>query len=201
MDPAEVLAIEVRQYAAEDLQTLVPRVIGQTAESERRKSAGNAGTTRWDEARFFDDLSARRPEVEVAVAHKLLQWAARWRTRVAWGKGLRDGSFTPCIGSGGTDHYAFTAYSNGSVEILFQWYAYKVPFAEESRRAEMLRRLNEIPGVAIPADAIARRPSIPLATLAAGETAERFLAVFDWYHDQVVAAAGVPSDSEMGATI
>lgn len=38
MDPAEVLAVEIRQYTGEGLKTLVPRVIGMTAEAEQRKA-------------------------------------------------------------------------------------------------------------------------------------------------------------------
>lgn len=37
MDPAEVLALEIKQYIGQGLKTLVPRVIGQTAEAQRRK--------------------------------------------------------------------------------------------------------------------------------------------------------------------
>ena len=38
MNPAEVIAIEVKQYVGADgTKTLVPRVIGQTAEVEARK--------------------------------------------------------------------------------------------------------------------------------------------------------------------
>jgi len=32
MDPAEVLAVEIRQYAGGDLRTIVPRVMGQTSD-------------------------------------------------------------------------------------------------------------------------------------------------------------------------
>jgi hypothetical protein len=39
-------------------------------------------------------------------------------------------------------------------------------FAEEEKRREFARRLNEIPGVEIPADAVARRPSFDVAALA-----------------------------------
>ena len=42
MDPAEVLAIEVKQFVGENLKTLVPRVVGQT-ESARRKKNGERG--------------------------------------------------------------------------------------------------------------------------------------------------------------
>ena len=37
MDPAEVLAVEIKQYVREGMKTLVPRVIGQTAEAERER--------------------------------------------------------------------------------------------------------------------------------------------------------------------
>ncbi len=40
MDPAEVLAVEIRQFVGQDLRTLVPRVIGQTADAQQKKSYG-----------------------------------------------------------------------------------------------------------------------------------------------------------------
>jgi hypothetical protein len=42
MDPAEVLGIEVRQFVGDRLRTLVPRVIGQTAEAQRKKQVGQS---------------------------------------------------------------------------------------------------------------------------------------------------------------
>lgn len=41
MDPAEVLAVELPRYAARGLQTLVPRVLGQTQEARSRKAGGS----------------------------------------------------------------------------------------------------------------------------------------------------------------
>lgn len=46
MDPAEVLAIEIRHYVGQGLKTLVPRVIGQTAETETRKAPGSPNRDR-----------------------------------------------------------------------------------------------------------------------------------------------------------
>jgi hypothetical protein len=39
MDPAEVLAVEIKHYVGPGLKTLVPRIIGQTSEAESRKGA------------------------------------------------------------------------------------------------------------------------------------------------------------------
>ncbi|WP_442485145.1 hypothetical protein [Aeoliella sp. SH292] len=37
LDPAEILAVEIRHFVGQGLKTLVPRVIGQTAEAQARK--------------------------------------------------------------------------------------------------------------------------------------------------------------------
>lgn len=37
MDPAEVLAVEIKQYVGKGLKSLVPKIIGQTAEAQQKK--------------------------------------------------------------------------------------------------------------------------------------------------------------------
>src|SRR5262245_45008849 len=55
MDPAEVLAVEIKQFVGQGLKTLVPRVIGQTVEAKRKK----VGSLPGDEASFFSVLESR----------------------------------------------------------------------------------------------------------------------------------------------
>ena len=53
-------------------------------------------------------------------------------------------------------------------------------------RREFLHRVNAIPGVSIPDDAITRRPSIPLALFAADPKAlEALKATLDWFCETV----------------
>jgi hypothetical protein len=48
MDPAEVLAVEVKQFGGDGTKTLVSTVFGQTAGAEKRKGTGGDGTLkRW----------------------------------------------------------------------------------------------------------------------------------------------------------
>jgi hypothetical protein len=54
------------------------------------------------------------------------------------------------------------------------------PFDDETRRLELLRRLNGIPGVALPEDSITRRPGIPLSTLQDEAVLAQFLTVLEW---------------------
>ena len=56
MHTIEVLGVEVKQYVNGAMKTLVPRVIGQTAEAEKKKSMGGRETRQWDEASFLDVL-------------------------------------------------------------------------------------------------------------------------------------------------
>jgi len=41
MSPAEMLALELRQFAGEGLKTIVPIVYGQTEEAKQKKEAGS----------------------------------------------------------------------------------------------------------------------------------------------------------------
>jgi hypothetical protein len=47
MDPAEVLALEIKQYVGEGLRTLVPRVLGRTAQAQQQKASGEKEGQTW----------------------------------------------------------------------------------------------------------------------------------------------------------
>jgi len=93
MDPAEVLAVEIRQYASGALKTLVPRVIGQT-EGAKQKTPGIIRETRkWDERSFFEELTKNQGK-EVTEIVKSLYGFAEKIGKVDWGTGSGSGSFT-----------------------------------------------------------------------------------------------------------
>jgi hypothetical protein len=92
MDPAEVLALEIKQYVGEGLQTLVPRVIGQSAEAARKKPARTAGDVCWDAASFFAEVLKQNGEPVANVARKIFDWANP-RGHIWYGSGKQDGSF------------------------------------------------------------------------------------------------------------
>ena len=49
----------------------------------------------------------------------------------------------------------------------------------------MLARLNAIPGISISPDRVSSRPSIKLALLKPPDAVDAFIAVWEWYIDQV----------------
>jgi hypothetical protein len=166
MNPAEVIAIEVRQYVGPGMKTLVPRVIGQTAEVEARKGRRSArGSRQWDIESIVAELESSRSSAEARAARELHDWVLERGWRPTFGTGAVEGSFIPVVERVGVGHYPFAVYSSGRVEIQFQWLT-RPPFDDVDTKREFVRRLNEIPGVSFGDDVIARRPRIALAVLA-----------------------------------
>lgn len=187
MDPVEVLAVEVKQYVGQDLKTLVPRVIGQTAEAQSKKLGGAAPGRQWDEPSFFQELGERHGAEAVAVATRILEWARARADRLWWGRGSKSGSYVPVLNHKQRDHQLFAVWTYGMVELYFYWYQFKPPFKSEELRRELLGRLNAIEGIALPDEAINRRPSIGMSALKDETALNEFLEVFDWVAQEIVA--------------
>jgi hypothetical protein len=58
-------------------------------------------------------------------------------------------------------------------------------FGSESKRFELLDKLNTISGVNLPRDRINRRPSIRLGLLQDEASLDRFLAVVGWMVEEI----------------
>ena len=177
MDPAEVLAVEVRHYVGGGLRTLVPRVVGQTAQSEQKKSGTPHERRQWDAASLFAALDASRGSGERAVAEALLQWAEGHRLRVWWGRGRQSGSFIPVLDHPDGGHSVFAVYSYGTVELYFQhWHA---PFNSDERKRQLLDEFEGIPGLTLSHRNLQGRPRVDLAQLQDPERRRLFLGVLD----------------------
>jgi hypothetical protein len=195
MDPAEVLAIEVKQFVGESLKTLVPRVLGQTETARQKKGVVRDGSKQWDEASFFDALHQRRGEDEVAIARRLLEWAKKHGLRVWWGQGKKDGSFFPMYDNKFGNNFLFSVWTYGTVELQFQ-HMRLPPFSEPEKRKELAHRLSEIQGLFIPEAALNKRPSIKLSVLTGSGSLEKFLAAFDWVLTEIKKAETEPDRPE-----
>jgi hypothetical protein len=182
LNPAEMLAVEIRQYVSGDLRTLIPRVIGRTEQAQTAKSAGGSSTRQWDEQSFFDALTARSGTEAAGVARELLSWARSIGVDVWWGRGMRDGSFL--LWREGSRQWFISCYTYGRIEVLFAYMKRSGPFQSRELREELRRRLNEIADVSIGSEALDRRPSIPLITLQSGEALQGFLAALTWMLEQ-----------------
>lgn len=128
---------------------------------------------------------------EAIVATKILEWSRDNFSRVDW----KGASFAPVLEYGSTFSHNPITVTVGSkvprVEIKFGRMKNRNRLTDE-KRIELLRRLNEIPGVNLPQDSIGRYPSIPLSTLASGSALEQFLRAIAWTIEEVKAAQDQP---------
>ena len=180
MNPAEVLAVEIKQYVGEKLRTLVPRVIGQAA-----KQGGQRDRKQWDEPSFVEDVVARHGQILADTARNLIGWAKERSLRLWWGRGPKDGWCYPMLDHRGSQHYLFAISTFGRVAIQFMYM--KPPF-DEGKRLDLLDRLNNIRSVDLPADGITRRPGFPLSALSDAESLEQFLKTFEWVIEEIRAS-------------
>jgi len=184
MSETEVIAVEIRQYRNGGQRALIPRVIGQTpAARQTKRVASSRGGQQWNEELFFADAATRLNPDEVRVLRDLLEWSAGWRSRLWWGRGNKDGSAVPVLDHNGEGHLPITLWSSGLVGVGFYWL--HSPFDDDSKRDKFRRRLNEIPGVDLPEDAIRRRPNIRVSLLHPPASLAAFKSAVDWLITEV----------------
>jgi hypothetical protein len=196
MDPAEVLAVEVKQYIGGSFRGLVPRVLGQTEQGMQKKSAGGGPVTEertWDEGSLLAELERRFGAVEVNVARRILQWARSTGHPLWSGKGTQSGSVYVDVGQPRQPVYPFAIWTYGKIEVQLQSLTRVPPFDSESSRRELQRRLNAIPGIAIADESFTKRPSFSLALLNEDATLNQFIGAVEWTETAVREAVKMPA--------
>lgn len=174
--------LEMNRFHRDQMEILVPHLHGVIPKV-------TPPTHKWDPAKYFPEMERLHGPVTATVARRILEWADPPRvTKVWWGEGRELGSFVPTYIHQGIKHQLFAVYTNGVVEIYFQWYARKKPFASESLRKELQTQLNNLEGVDIQDEGLVRRPTIPLSTLDAGNNLARFFDIFDWVLETIKAS-------------
>lgn len=178
---AEVFAVEVRHFQSPDARALVPQLI-----SMPKSPAEAAVRKKWDERSFFEELGRRSPE-RSEIARHLFDWSKRTMTDFYYGSGATQGSCIPRLFLASRRLLLFALWTYGTVEMQFQ-YLRVPPFNDVEMRKDLIQRLNSIPGISIPENAVDRRPSFDLAALQEEEPRKRFLEAMQWAIDLARAA-------------
>lgn len=178
MDPAEVLALEIKQFVGQGLKTLVPRVYGQI-----EKKVIPAGR-KWDEQSVLAQLRSEAGPDAAEVGTRLLAWGRKHFGEPQWGKGARVGTFAFYLTHGGKRVLLFGLSAAWGVlwmqvNGLKEW----PPFDSEDCRQELLDRLGQIPNVKISPQAL--EPGIPLTNLKDQRTCDLFTEVIDWVVNRI----------------
>jgi hypothetical protein len=190
MDPAQVLAFEVRQFVGQGLTALVPRVVGQTAAAQQAKSAvGGTHQRQWDRASFFADAEAQCSRDVAEAFEAILDWANRRDLRITWGKGGKVGSANIVGDTPEGTHRGLSIQSDGYIFIKFKVLESHPAFSSEQPRLQLLDKLNALPGVAFPETAISRAyPLLRAEVVADPAVLARFLEVLDWMIERLRSA-------------
>ena len=186
MDPAEVLAVEIKQFVGEGLKTLVPRVIGQTAGRATTKPPVRE-RKQWDEVSFFKVLN-ERPDPAVKIARRIYEWA-NGKFQIRWNQEQNGGFYLVSAGSKQDSPVGIRmGFTNAYAEINFGLLQKTPAFVAESKRVELQRRLKEIPGVSIKDSQLNTYPGIPLTLLADENELHKLLEVIDWVFSELATA-------------
>jgi len=190
MNPAQVLAVQVKQFAGDGGKVLVPRVLGKTAASERAKSTGPREKREWNETDLFPEMGARHGLDVAGVARDIYEWTVGQGLKVRWGSG-KDGSFTAGVEGIAEDVLPpglFTIYTSGAICPRLDDIRKYAPFDDAARMEELVNRFNEIPGIAL--SATDKYPTVPLTVLVEGKAAATLKGIFQWVQGELRKAAG-----------
>jgi hypothetical protein len=182
MDPAEVLALELRQYQGEGVKTIVPTLYGQTEEARQKKTVRVA--RQWDEASIIDDIERRHGADVLRVAQKIIKWIKANTDQAWYGRGSKDGSIGLIINTNGLRSSPLFLWTYGTVEIAFPYM--KKPFDNLAKQVEFRDRLSEV-GIDLEKDKI--RPNIRIITFSDQQRLRHFLDVMDWCVRELRSAA------------
>ena len=182
MNPAEVLAIEIKQYTGQEQRTFVPRVIGQSLKTVSAKQSKK----QWDESLFLDEISSKYGAEIIEVVNKLLKWGKDQNLRIWWGSGSNHGSCFLVKDHNEVPYSSFAIWTNGNIEIQFQHMKNRPVYDSKDMRLELLNQLNDIRNIQIAFDRIDYRPSIELNSLINEESLGKFISIWEDYYRKIV---------------
>lgn len=188
MNPAEFLAVEVKQFVYEGQKVLVPRVLGVTEAIRQKKSPVAMIGKQWDEPMFMAAIE-ENAGVEVRnLAEQLLRWITPPKvTHIFWGQGQKNSCFIPTIRKGKVDYQVCRVNSDGVFVFPFDWLNKKPPFDDGTVLSELLSKINAIPGIRnrFGEEKLAGRARFPLADILEIQSVEALKSVLTFIVESV----------------
>ncbi|MGC6448282.1 MAG: hypothetical protein ACON5J_17770 [Rubripirellula sp.] len=190
MDPAEVLAIEIRQFIGQGVKTLVPQVLGQTETTRQRKRAQtgrqeSASREEITEANFMSIVRSKRTSEEAEIIEQLIQWARSQGLEDDFRQGQLGAVFYPQFIQGDVDYSPIVVHQDGHVRIQMRRLKNRPPFDSVSKRSELHQRIKDIPGLALTDAGMEGLPLIPIESLTEESQRTAFLNALDFILTEV----------------
>jgi len=184
MDPAEVLAIELRQFESKDLKVMVPTVYGQTQETANKR--GSVGR-RWDDISLFEKLKGTVGSKELEIAREIYEWMRKGGTRnVIFGTGKENGSVYPAFKPGGVSINPAYLSTDGKLWLQFPALENKPVFGPMESRRALMQRFNTLSNVNFTDADLSKYRNIPLSTIARDpDGLKKIMGALTWMEKQI----------------
>lgn len=184
MDPAEVLGIEIRQFVGSGLQTIVPRVVGQTATAAARKDPNESGRVEITEAELQHAARAELPKEEAQVVADLIDWARKRQHTLNFKRGANGAVFIPEAKHVRGSLYPVSVRVSRGVVLMLHYLKRHPPFDTDAGRSELLERVQRIPGLEL-RGGMDGMPRVPFASLTREGALAVLLESLDWLIERI----------------
>lgn len=179
MKPAEVLALEIKQYISESHKTLIPRLYGQSSKLQLKKAGRSLPAKQWDEASFIRKLEEREGQAAIRLYSRVMVWAKENGLDTWYGYGLINGSYYPLVRYDGESVSPFTLWTHGLIEIQFGRMKKCPVYNDSKKRRQLYDKLNSIPGVSLSNENIDGYPTLPMSSLYDESSMNLFLNIWE----------------------
>ena len=175
MSPAEVLAIEVKQFvdAVHGMRTLVPRLLGQSVKAQERKVDPGVRRAKrtWTEDEVLAEIRTRHGTKARAATQRVIRWAQREGLREGFIGGPKQGSvYYEVAGQPEPARFLFV-HSRGVIGFGFGRLKAVETFESQEARREVADLLERIEGFEV--KNVDGGPELPLALLSSDAAFER----------------------------
>jgi hypothetical protein len=172
-----------------DVQQIVPLPEAtsyqvQLREKEQKKREGRS--RKWDESSFMAEMERSAGPKFVALAKELLRWAEEF-SQIVWSG--THGIFTATIMKDDDKYLLFRVRTEGRFGFRLRLLCLKPAFSDHKVQIEMLRKLNEIPGLNLTEHSLGGKPSFNLELLFDPVALQKFKAGVDWLVYQIKKSA------------
>jgi hypothetical protein len=182
MKPAEVLALEIKQYASESHKTLIPRVFGQSSKLQSKKAGGVQPAKQWDETSFNKVLEEQQGQAGLQLSRRIMDWVKKNGLDSWYGYGANNGSYYPIIRYGDETLAPFAMWTHGLFEIQLRRMK-KIPvYNDPEKRRQLLNRLNSIEGVSVSKKNI---DGYPMSALYNESSLQLFLGIWEEFIKEI----------------
>ena len=169
MTPAEVLAVELRQFEGHGLKTIVPTVLGQIEAKAAQRTNTTSGAA-WDERRLFEQIDRDLSDHEAQSARKIFRTMSECSDHLSYGNDAKNGSVAGVWVIKGMNVTPARLYANEKLELyagaMKNWPI--LTTIEERRR--FADKFGSVAGTKVTIHDPNRYPKISLSSIAADPT-------------------------------